>query len=268
MLSVMKNILGAVILISVVASAASAQQGQAGAADQASPDSFVTEKGFRSQVFEVKHRDPNSLFSVLRPLGSGFKGATIVLNREFKTLTMRDFPENIAAVEEALKRLDTPQPAPPSIELRMHVLIASNAPAAAGQYPDELKDVVSQLQSTLNYKSYNLVASMFERTRESPRTFLGSGTALLGAPFAATAKAGVPFNYKVEGVSLSSTPAGVPVVQLNEIYFGLVLSENLAKYPAQIATSVNLRDGEKVVVGSTTVNDNGLILVLSAKVLK
>ena len=49
---------------------------QTPAATQRSPD-YVEEKGFKGRVFEIKHRDPDSLAQVLRPLGSGFKGATI-----------------------------------------------------------------------------------------------------------------------------------------------------------------------------------------------
>src|SRR5438552_10761793 len=93
---------------------------------QKSDDDFVTEKGFKSKVFEVKYRDAESLRRVLLTLGSGFKGASISPSSEFKTLTVRDFPENIAAIEEALKRLDTPAAPRPNIELHMHVLIASN----------------------------------------------------------------------------------------------------------------------------------------------
>jgi type II secretory pathway component GspD/PulD (secretin) len=89
-------------------------------------DNYVTEKNFKSKVFEVKYRDPGSLANVLKQLGSGFKGAMIYPNSDFKTLTVRDFPENLATIEEALKRLDTPAAPRPNIELRMHVLIASN----------------------------------------------------------------------------------------------------------------------------------------------
>jgi type II secretory pathway component GspD/PulD (secretin) len=70
-----------------------------------SPD-YVEEKGFKGRVFELKYRDPVSLQQIIRPLGSGFKGATMSIDREFKTLTVRDFPENIATIEEAIKRLE------------------------------------------------------------------------------------------------------------------------------------------------------------------
>ena len=44
---------------------------------QPAQDNYVTEKNFKSKVFEIKSRDPNSLASVIKQLGSGFKGASI-----------------------------------------------------------------------------------------------------------------------------------------------------------------------------------------------
>src|SRR5689334_3323667 len=125
MLKTTKNILAALVLTLILTPASFAQQAGAGTA-QKSDDDFVTEKGFKSKVFEIKYRDPESLVKVLRQLGSGFKGASISANSEFKTLTVRDFPENLTTIEEALKRLDTPAAPRPNIELHMHVLVASN----------------------------------------------------------------------------------------------------------------------------------------------
>ena len=40
-------------------------------------EDFVTERQFKSKIFDVKHREPSSISNVLRQLGSGFKGAGI-----------------------------------------------------------------------------------------------------------------------------------------------------------------------------------------------
>ena len=56
-------------------------------------DNYVTERNFKSKVFEVKYRDPNSLANVLSRLTSGFKGAAISSNTEFKTITVATFPK-------------------------------------------------------------------------------------------------------------------------------------------------------------------------------
>ncbi|MEJ7710454.1 MAG: secretin N-terminal domain-containing protein [Pyrinomonadaceae bacterium] len=89
-------------------------------------------------MFDVKNRDPQSLVSVLSGLGSGSLGTAMTPNRDFKTLTVRDFPENLASIEEALKRLDTPQAADIGLEIRIHVFIASNIEGAVNSHPDAI----------------------------------------------------------------------------------------------------------------------------------
>src|SRR5262249_17645040 len=149
-------------------------------------DNYVTSSGFKNRVFDVHHRLPEELVPVLTLLTSGFKGAKLSASNEFRTLTVRDFPENIAAIEEALKRLDTPKAAQPDIELRMHVLLASNQPTTLSQYPADLKDVIGELQKTLNYKEYYLMTSIVQRTRDSQGDrgvyLQGKGSAEIGWP--------------------------------------------------------------------------------------
>src|SRR5919108_5371313 len=70
-----------------------------------SPD-YVDFSGFKGKIFEIKHGDPRRIASIITPLGSGFKGATIQASRDPNFITVRDFPENIAVIEEAIKRLD------------------------------------------------------------------------------------------------------------------------------------------------------------------
>jgi type II secretory pathway component GspD/PulD (secretin) len=163
MLKTAKNVLAALVLLLIFISASFAQQAASGAA-QKPDDDFVTEKGFKSKVFEVKHRNVDSLAKVLQQLGTGFKGASISANSEFKTITVRDFPENLVTIEEAIKRLDTPAAPRPTIELHMHVLVASNASRNAGgttaQVPAELRDVLTQLRETLSYRNYELATSI------------------------------------------------------------------------------------------------------------
>src|SRR5262245_17139579 len=61
--------------------------------------------GLQSRVFQVKYRPLEDLLHVLRPLASGVKGTNVSESEEFRTITVRDFPENIADIEGALKRL-------------------------------------------------------------------------------------------------------------------------------------------------------------------
>ena len=266
MFKFIKNILTTVALILIAITPSLAQQATPSA--QTRPeDNFVTEKGFKSKIFEVKYRDAESIAKVLRQLGSGFKGASISANSEFKTLTVRDFPENLATMEEALKRLDTPAAPRSNIELHMHVLLASNSSASPGsaQVPAELKDVLTQLRKTLNYGNYELATSVVQRLTETPRGLRGKGTAEISR--ASGQSVTLPYEYLINVVTLTSTATGATIVQIGEFSFTTGLTSTTLDNRTQVQTALNLRDGEKVVVGTATLGDRALIVVLSAKVI-
>jgi hypothetical protein len=236
-----------------------------------SPD-YVEEKGFKGKIFEIKYRDPMGVIRVVQPLGSGFKGATMSVNPEFKTLTVRDFPENIAAIEEAIKRLDTPEAPRPDIEFSVHVLIASTAAGNREDYPAELTDVVTQLKSALKYKSYTLMTSGIHRAKEGPGRVDNSGVAESNL-FSSVPTPPNPifYEYSLGSISIDSA-AGAATVQIGEFRFNMRVPLNLG---AQVQyqnvgfrSPVGLRQGERVVVGSTTMGDKGLVVVVSAKLLK
>ena len=242
-----------------------AQPSPAPRAPEASKEeSFVTEKGFASRVFEVKHREPGDLAAVLRPLGSGYRGAAVSANRDFKTISVRDFPENIAAIEAALKRLDVAEAAKKDVELRLWVLVASNGQPAAGRFPEDLKEAVGALKSTLNYSSYSLAGSFVQRVRDGARGIRGEGvTDLSQASIGKAPGKNMQLEYGITSLSLDADASGGPAIRLDGFTLSLV-----GEGRAQLRTDVTLRDGEKVVVGTSTVQDRGLIVVVSARVIR
>ena len=261
MLKDLKYMLLTIAVVLAFVSASSAQQ-PASSPAQNQPD-VITERNFKSRVFEVKYRDPNSLLNALYNLGSGFKGSAMSANAEFRTVTVRDFPENIATVEEALKRLDVPAAPRPNIELHMHVLVASNAGGTATEAPAELKDVLTQLRGTLTYRNYELAASIVQRLTETPRPLHGTGVAELPSTNPGTPDSAMPYEYYLNNVSLVQNATGAASVQIAEFTF--VTND---KERARVQTAINLRDGEKVVVGTATIRNRALVIVLTAKLIK
>jgi hypothetical protein len=235
----------------------------------ATQDNYVNHTSFKNRVFEVKYRDPDTLVSAIRLLTSGFKGAQMSANRNFKTITVRDFPDNIASIEEALKRLDTPEPPRPEIEFRMHVLIASNAAGGTNQYPADLRDAVGQLQTTLNFKSYSLLTSIIQRAKDrpdyTPGIIQGEGVAQIELP-GETALRDFSYHFQANSLTLNTNAAGVTTAQLGQFRFRLDGGDVGGR--AVISSDVGVRDGEKVVVGTAGLRDKALILVLSAKLIK
>jgi hypothetical protein len=272
----MKNriLLAAAVFTLLCCSAASAQQ----ATPTPTPDNVITEKGFRSRVFEIKHRDPVNLVRVLGPLGSGWRGAIMSSNEPFQTITVRDFPENISAVEEAIRRLDVPEPARPGIEFHIHILIATNRPTFTppNQYPEELSAVINQLKTTINYSHYHLMTSQVLRAKEQgmrQSSVKGVSELRLRADTEGS-KNPIFYDFRFENIILDNSATGPAKIQIGQFNFAmkvplLVGSQGSLQYETiGFNTPVNMREGEKVVVGTTSMEDKGIVVVLTGSITK
>ncbi|HLL75563.1 MAG TPA: secretin N-terminal domain-containing protein [Pyrinomonadaceae bacterium] len=237
------------------------------------PAPFVDHKSFQSMVFNVRHRDPETLVPVLRLLTSGHNGAAVSADRNFRVITVRDFPENVASIEEAIKRLDTPEGERPGIDLRIHVLLASESAAAAGaeQPPAELRDVLAQLRSTLNFKSYELLTSVVQRTSESRGRSSGylQGNGTVEATGPGGEKQTFNYTFSADSLSLMLATNGAATVQLGNFVFEIQgRTAGVVNAQARIRSDVSLREGERVVVGTAGMGNRALILILTARGVK
>jgi len=229
-------------------------------------EEFNDNRSFKNKVFDVQNRNPNDIAAAIKLLGSGFKGAGISVNPQLRTITVRDFPENIAAIDEAIKRLDRAETAP-NIALNIAVLIGSKTPLAnATPIPDDLAPVVKQLHATLRYTSYGVMTATMHRTRPG-NGVENSGVAepaLLGM----TVKEGKPILYNYTFHQISATDNAINV---DRFAFSMRIPIDLGTGGTQyqsvgFETPVSIRQNEKVVIGTTTMGDKALIVVVTATV--
>lgn len=215
----------------------------------------------RGAVIPIQHRDADTLASAVKLLGSG--AGAISVNEELRTITVRDFPENIAAIEEAVARLDQPLPRRPDLELRISILIGSRTPLEGEAIPATLAGVVKELRSTLAYSHYGLMATTLHRTRGG--LVEGSGIAeptLLGN----RATPGMPavYRYSLYGVSGSADQIGIDKFSFS-MSAPLQTPEGSTRYQdVGFQTPVTLRPEERVVIGTSTMGDKALIVVVTA----
>jgi hypothetical protein len=259
-----RRILLALAVALCAAAAARAQSEQS----RQQEDNFVTQKMFQNRVFEVRNRDPQSLARVLAPLTSGFRGAVVSPNAEFRTITVRDFAENIAVIEEAIRRLDTPEATRPTVEFRVHMLVASNDEALTNRYPAELTDVVRQLQTTLGLKNFSLMGSQIVRAKEG-RANSNQGVADLKLASDTPAnKSPIYYSYNLQSVTLDSA-GGQARVSIEDFSMSLKMplwlgGEKVVYETVGFRNPVTLREGERVIAGTTSIADKSVIVVLSA----
>ncbi len=239
------------------------------------PDLAVL-RAMKSKLFVLQHRDSLQLMRSLSALGSGANEATMKFNNEngLNTLTVRDFPENLTAIQEAIKRLDTPGATQmaPDVELHLHVLLASKLAVTDATLPDELVEVVRSLKDTLTYKSYALAASFVQRVQiQEYRRIEGRGMLDAKTYGSDPAKDASLFqvDWQFQGGGLDIPKEGPVQIRLREFSLALrEISNTNAQTMATLRTDLAFKEGEKVVVGTSVVKDKGLIVVLTAKLLK
>lgn len=262
-----RKFLMALALLLAAAAQATAQENK----QSRDGDEYVTQKIFQNRVFDVKNRDPQALSRVLYPLTSGFKGSTVSPNQEFRTITVRDFPENIAVIEEAIRRLDTPEAPRPSVEFKVHILVASNDETVANRYPAELSEVVGQLQSSLGYKNFGLLASQVVRSKEGRDTNNRGVADSRASGDATSSRQPITFTYVIHGVTLDNA-AGRARVQLEDFIMDMIVPvQRGGEYIPQnvgFKNPVTLREGEKAVAGTLSVADKTVVVVISAGTTK
>jgi hypothetical protein len=233
-------------------------------------------RDLKSRVFEVKHRDPRLIASAVKLLGSGFPNSDLSVNLELGTITVRDFPENIATIAEAIARLDQPAPGQPDLEFHVYVLIGSNAPSSssssssARELPAELVDVVKELQSTLRYASYGLLTTAVHRTHpgDGVESSGVAETKLLGMTTPESQPVFYSYNLRRVSVLQRTAREAVDVETFRfQMRIPLTLEGKGTQYQeVGFETPVTIREGEKVVVGTTTMGDKALVVVVTAQI--
>jgi hypothetical protein len=233
-------------------------------------------KKFAVKLFEIKYRSPSSLRDAVQALGSGIGNATIYANENLKTLTVRDFPENIAAIEEALKRLDVPDKSPVSLEFQLHLIAASMTQSEKGAMPKILEPVVEQLKSTLKFTNYRYVTSALNRLSDRGSVESSGITGSLFPQLSGVVSLETPstYTYNLQRVSLTQDATGKESIQIERFKFYVSVPIKVgqaAQYrDVGIVTPLSLREGEMAVVGTANISgsDEAIIVVISVKKAK
>jgi len=219
-----------------------------------------------SKIFTVQNRDPHSVADAIRLLGSGEKLAVVSVNGDLRTITVRDYPENVAAMEQAIARLDQPLAAEPSADLRISVLIGSKS-ALPGTVPEDLAPVVKELQAALRYSHYALVTTGLQRVTAGASS---ESSGVIDSATVGATKQNLPVTYSYRLNRPSITLGDRPSLSANAFAFHMRapfdVDSKSSYQDAGFETPVTIRDGESVVIGTTMIGDKALIVVVNARI--
>ena len=209
-----------------------------------------------TKVFEVKYGDVYHIASLIRTFsGIGDAHPDSLL----RVIGVRGEASAVEAAGEAIEKLDKP-PERETIDLTGYLLIASHEASTRAALPKDVEEVMKQLKATLDFQGCRLLETFNLRTLD------GEGGGLMGLVHTGPGEhdaARYTFGVGQARVISKETPAVIWLSRLD-----LRLDPIVGYGLSRISTDLNVREGQKVVVGKTAFGGrpgDALMLVLTAK---
>ena len=215
------------------------------------------------KLFLLKYAEPIQVANLLRVFN-----ASVQPNSDMHALAVEATKPSMAAIEEAVQRLDVPSAAPKNIEMTAYLLIGSEtAGTEPGVMPKELDNVIAQLKNAFAFKNYRLLDILALRTRVGQNASTSSSGR--GVPIGTNMPA-VTTDFAIRQAGIGSDETTIRVD-------GLHLKSNV---PVQTGSSgqfgynnvglqadVDIKQGQKVVIGRVSVAESALFVGLTAQVV-
>jgi hypothetical protein len=223
-------------------------------------------KQVEQKLFILKYADPGQLSPLL-----GIFGASVRQSPELHAITVEASPEAMRAIEDAIQKLDVPSATPKNVDMTVFLMAATDSAAAGGSaIPKDLDSVVTQLKNTFPFKNYGLwdVITFHTRTGQMVRTTSSGGSVQIG-----TRQIPVITQLSINSIALQSDGNTLRVDRLNAQFrvpqpTSGPTSDMFQYIDLQMQTDLDIKDGQKVVVGRVGLShDQALFLVMMGKVL-
>lgn len=204
------------------------------------------------KLIPLKYVSADKVHSLLQ----NYTGASIQSDDRLHMIAVRGTEEMVAAMEEAVKKLDV---APLGFEMTVYLI--STSAQGADHLPEALLSTAKQLHGVFAYKGYELLDSFVLRGKDGQQGASASGT-IKNSTYSfrynrAAVLSGPPIIVNLQNVNLQiRTPTG----QVDE-------KGNARFTTTGLDTDVDVKDGQKVVVGKSDMNngDSPLIVVVTVK---
>jgi hypothetical protein len=210
------------------------------------------------KLIQLKYVNASQVHNLLRI----YQSNDLTLNsgdERLHMLAVQGTPAMVATIEEAIKKLDV---APFDFELTVYLI--STSAQTGDQLPDTLAATAKQLHGVFAYKGYQLLEFVL-RGRDGQGQINGQGASAEGTIKNST------YSFRFARASvLDGTPKIVSLQNLNlqiRLFTGKDSKGESQYKTTGLSSDIDIRDGQKVVVGKSDVNngESPLILVVTAK---
>jgi Bacterial type II/III secretion system short domain len=177
----------------------------------------------------------------------GLMGFVIRGDNGMHAVVVRGTAERQAEAQRLINELDQPRAGAgeQDIETTVYVVAASDGPGSGAQLPSPMEPVVKQLRALFTYSSYQVLGTILMRSRDEQHA--GTTGLLKNQQTGSDHKAlRCYLNYR------ASVDQRRQIVHLDDFQFKV---DSSGAWTADFVTSLDLREGQKVVVGKNNIDD-------------
>jgi hypothetical protein len=237
-----------------------------------------------TRVFHIEHGNVDQIAEILVMFG-GVPRA----NKELGVIAWQGPKSRLAAVEAAVESLDVPPKAKKNIQLTLYILAALPGTGSAEQdkVPETLQGVTTQIRKLFDFASIRLLESAIIRTRDGEgggvdgglsMNRLSPGLLLAEEPLAlALADQQGSYHFFFRNLETVADEEG-DTIRINRLRLEISLptatvsddgSERVTTRVTELVTDIDVREGQKVVVGKTSIEGarDTMFLVVTAEIL-
>jgi hypothetical protein len=213
-----------------------------------------------TKVVPVKYADVEALAAIIRPfrMDMGY----VSFNREIKVLTISGDAEILSMMEETIKRFDVPPPSTKNVEITAYLLVGEET-ATGAKIPSDLEGVIKQLKNVFPYSTFRLLDTLVVRCRD------GKGGKVNGiAPSKSSESQRTLYNLDFDTVRLM-VKGTQNLIRIDRLRLGARLPIEFGTPPqfqyldTGISTDIDVLEGQKIVVGKSTVDGSNNAIFLS-----
>jgi hypothetical protein len=219
------------------------------------------------RLVEVQHQKVNDIAVLL-----AHPAVSIRPSEPLRAISLYGPKDLVEGLEAEIRRLDKPvMVTSRNIELVAHLMLASPKGSGGGSLPKELEPLAKQLESIFGMKEFRLFETAFLRVRE------GTPIETSGSTQVPVTEAPVPpssYLLRSQTTAISNTGAS-RVIRLDGFRFSIRIPYSTGSAgqfqfsDVGFNTNLDIREGQKVVVGHSKAaqGDSALVLVLTARVV-
>ncbi len=199
-----------------------------------------------TREFKINHRDPNEIFQLLQPYINNQYGKASI-SEKLKTIVVTDLPEQLETIQQKISSYDVPLK---RIWVEVKLIKATGNSQEKPTYSQEIEGIAKQLNTLFKFSHYELVG------RADAMGLEGSALQFSASP--------------------DPSPMSLFTVSTIVEYFDNVIKLDKLQIqtypkPSNLTTTVNVGNGETVILGASQGGDpqqGSLITVVTAKVVE